>query len=151
MNRTNGGKPLRSRFACTAVVCSLLLLPAPLPAQTYNSNRTTTAQNNAAYIVIGAVAAAVLVGFIVKHTHGGITVTGCVQSVGGTKTLVNEKDQRSYALIGSAADRVESGRLVTLKGKKEKASDGADALRVEATVTNLGTCTPAAQGLVPAT
>jgi hypothetical protein len=121
-----------------------------LPAQTYNSNGTTTAQNNAAYIVIGAVAAAVLVGFIVKHTHGGITVSGCVQSVGGTKILVNEKDQRSYALVGSAADRVESGSRVTLKGKKEKA-DGADALRVEATVTNLGACTPAAQGLVPAT
>jgi hypothetical protein len=133
---------MKSRFICAVIACSLLLPPVSSPAAAICTRSCDSGGNPTAAIIIGGVAIAGAVWAVHFFTHRSITVTGCVKSVNGTKTLVNEKDQRSYLLVGSAADAVEFGSRVTLKGKGEKGSDGAGTLKVEATLASHGTCAP---------
>ena len=133
---------MKSRFTCAVIACSLLLPPVPSPAAAICSRNCSSGGDSTSAIIIGGIALAAAVWAVSYFTHRGITVTGCVKSVNGTKTLVNEKDQRSYVLVGSAADAVEFGSRVTLKGKKVKAPDGTTDLRVEAVAVNVGTCAP---------
>ena len=132
---------MKSRFTCAVIACSLLLPQVASPVGICSRNCSSGGDSTGA-IIIGGVALAGAVWAVSYFTHRSITVTGCVKSVNGTKTLVNEKDQRSYLLVGSAADAVEFGSRVTLKGKREKGSDGAGTLRVEATLASHGTCAP---------
>ena len=53
-----------------------------------------------------------------------------------------DSERKQDKALGSAADAVEFGSRVTLKGKSEKGSDGAGTLRVEATLASHGTCAP---------
>ena len=132
---------MKSRFTCAVIACSLLLPQVASPVGICSRNCSSGGDSTGA-IIIGGVALAGAVWAVHFFTHRSITVTGCVKSVNGTKTLVNEKDQRSYVLVGSAADAVEFGSRVTLKGKKVKAPDGTTDLRVEAVAVNVGTCAP---------
>ncbi len=91
-------------------------------------------------IAVGAAAAAgagVAVGYLVLRSHR--TVVGCVQpSTEGVK-LMNEKDQRTYALLASNIS-LNPGERVALRGKKSKDDSGRPTFDVAKLVKDYGAC-----------
>lgn len=97
-------------------------------------------------IGIGAGAAAGAgVLFLVLHHHG--TLTGCVQPANDGLRLLDEKKNKSYALVAGAMS-LKPGQRVVLRGQKSKSEAGAQTFRATKLVKDLGVCaaaTPVAQ------
>ena len=73
-----------------------------------------------------------------SHRHKP-TIIGCVQSIGGKSSLVDEKDKRTYALTGDHLD-LKAGQRMKLKGKKIKARDGDSTFLVKRVDHDYGGC-----------
>jgi hypothetical protein len=90
--------------------------------------------------IIGAVmGAAAGGGLLYWKLHNRATLQGCVGGDGDK--LVNEKDNRTYALV-SSQEALKPGERVELKGKKTKDDSGEPAFEVHKMSKDLGSCTP---------
>jgi hypothetical protein len=90
--------------------------------------------------IIGAVmGAAAGGGLLYWKLHNRATLQGCVGGDGDK--LVNEKDNRTYALL-SSQEALKPGERVELKGKKTKDDSGEPAFEVHKMSKDLGSCTP---------
>lgn len=95
-------------------------------------------------IGVGAAAGAGVL-FLVLHHHG--TTTGCVQPADDGLRLLDEKKNKSYALVAGAVS-LKPGQRVVLRGQKSKSEAGAQTFRATKLVKDLGVCaaaTPVAQ------
>jgi hypothetical protein len=131
---------MKLHIRCVAVViASMLLLPAPASAQMYGGGNSGNFGLGSALAGIAVAALAVTLGVVyIKHRQR--TVAGCVRPAEGHNVLVDERDHRGYVLLGAAANQIEPGRRLRLKGSRVNAADGTLAFRVDETVTDLGVC-----------
>jgi hypothetical protein len=123
-------------FIATASL--LLFVPAEAPAQMYFGGGTSGDYGMGQALGIAA-GVAVVVGVVYLVVHERHTITGCVQAVDGTSTLVDEKEKRKYTLIGSA---LQTGERLKLRGKRVKENDGNLTFRVERITNDYGACKP---------
>jgi len=86
---------------------------------------------------VGA-AAGVGVLFLALHNHG--NVTGCVQPTDDGLHLVDEKKNKTYALVPGAVI-LKPGQRVELKGQKSKSEAGAQSFEAKKLLKDLGSCT----------
>ena len=88
-----------------------------------------------------AAAAAGVITYIAVHMHHrkntSEAITGCVENVDGMSTIVNEKNQASFALAGNVPPN--GGRL-TLRGAWSYEDDGGMRFKVERISHNYGPC-----------
>ena len=83
------------------------------------------------------VGAGVGIGYLVLRNHR--TVVGCVQPTSGGIKLMNEKDQRTYALLASNVS-LNPGERVVLRGRKSKDDTGKPTFEVAKLVKDYGSC-----------
>lgn len=96
-------------------------------------------------IGVGAAAGAGTVLFLALHNHG--NVTGCVRPADDGLRLVDEKKNKTYALLPGAVI-LKPGQRVELKGQKSKSDAGEPSFEAKKLVKDLGSCaasTPVAQ------
>jgi hypothetical protein len=86
---------------------------------------------------VGA-AAGVGVLFLALHNHG--NVSGCVQPTDDGLRLVDEKKNRTYALVPGTVI-LKPGQRVELKGQKSKSDAGVQSFEAKKLVKDLGSCT----------
>jgi len=85
-----------------------------------------------------AVGAAIGIGYQVLRSHR--TVVGCVEPSSDGVKLMNEKDQRTYALLAANVS-LNPGERVSLRGKKSKDDSGKPTFQVAKLVKDYGSCT----------
>ena len=83
------------------------------------------------------VGAGVTIGYLVLRSRR--TVVGCVQPSRDGIKLMNEKDQRTYALLASNVS-LNPGDRVALRGKKSKDDTGKPTFEVATLVKDYGSC-----------
>lgn len=83
------------------------------------------------------VGAGVAIGYLVLRSHR--TVVGCVQPSNDGIKLMNEKDQRTYALLASNVS-LNPGERVALRGRKSKGDTGKPTFEVAKLVKDYGSC-----------
>ena len=135
-----------------ALSSSLLLLAASHAAAQYGGGGGTTGgagspgytpptggygSGKAVGIGVGA-AAGVGVLFLALHNHG--NVSGCVQPTNDGLRLVDERKNKTYALVPGAVI-LKPGQRVELKGQKSKTDAGAQSFEAKKLVKDLGSCT----------
>jgi hypothetical protein len=135
-----------------ALSSSLLLLAASHAAAQYGGGGGTTGgpgtpgytpppggygSGKAVGIGVGA-AAGVGVLFLALHNHG--NVSGCVQPTDDGLRLVDEKKNRTYALVPGTVI-LKPGQRVELKGQKSKSDAGVQSFEAKKLVKDLGSCT----------
>jgi len=90
-------------------------------------------------IAIGAGAAAGAgLAYLALRNHA--TMMGCVEASSDGRKLMNEKDQKTYALIASNDVVLAPGERVALKGKKTKDDSGKPTFEVHKLVKDYGSC-----------
>ena len=90
-------------------------------------------------IAIGAGATAgVAVAYLVLRNRP--TMVGCVEASSDGTKLMNEKDQKTYALIASNDVVLAPGERVGLKGKKTTDDSGKPTFEVHKLVKDYGSC-----------
>jgi hypothetical protein len=87
-------------------------------------------------IGVGAAAGGATVLFLALH-HGG--VTGCVRPGNDGLRLVDEKNNKSYALAPDSI-ALKPGEIVKVKGKKSSDQGGALSFQAKKVVKSLGSC-----------
>jgi hypothetical protein len=135
-----------------ALSSSLLLLAASHAAAQYGGGGGTTGgpgtpgytpppggygSGKAVGIGVGA-AAGVGVLFLTLHNHG--NVSGCVQPTDDGLRLVDERKNKTYALVPGAVI-LKPGQRVELKGQKSKSDAGVQSFEAKKLVKDLGSCT----------
>jgi hypothetical protein len=86
---------------------------------------------------VGAAAGAGVL-FLVLHNHG--SVVGCVKPSDDGLRLVDEKKNKTYALVPGAVI-LKPGQRVELKGQKSKSDAGEQSFEAKKLVKDLGSCT----------
>lgn len=90
-------------------------------------------------IAIGAGAAAGAgLAYLALRKHA--TMVGCVEASTDGSKLMNEKDQKTYALIASNDVVLALGERVVVKGKKTKDDSGKPTFEVHKLVRDYGSC-----------
>jgi hypothetical protein len=90
-------------------------------------------------IAIGAGAAACAgLAYLALRKHA--TMVGCVEASTDGSKLMNEKDQKTYALIASNDVVLALGERVVVKGKKTKDDSGKPTFEVHKLVRDYGSC-----------
>jgi hypothetical protein len=89
-------------------------------------------------IAVGAAAAAG-VGLLYMARHKS-SLLGCVEPSSDGMKLMNEKDKKTYALVGGDGD-LKAGERVELKGKRAKGDSGNPAFHVLKLAKDYGPCT----------
>ena len=95
-------------------------------------------------VIVGAVAAIVIVAYVVIHESSKKrSITGCVIPAGNGMSVTDEKDKRSYALFGNTGD-IKPGDRLTLAGKKIKPKDAGKPVgwETKAISKDFGVCQP---------
>jgi hypothetical protein len=75
--------------------------------------------------------------YLALHHHG--AVTGCVRRTDDGFSLVDEKKNKTYALVPGSID-LKPGEHVQLKGKKSNGENGAASFQAKKVVKDLGAC-----------
>jgi hypothetical protein len=85
------------------------------------------------------VGAAAGVGILYLALHNRGAVTGCVRRTNDGLSLVDEKKNKTYALVSGGLD-LKPGEQVQLKGKKSSDENGAATFEAKKVVKDLGAC-----------
>jgi len=75
--------------------------------------------------------------FLALHYHG--RMTGCVQPADDGLRLLDEKNNKSYALVPGDV-YVKPGQRVLLKGSKSKSATGSETFTAKKLIKDLGSC-----------
>jgi len=103
----------------------------------YTAPKGGYGSNGAAIGAAVAAGAGIGVGYLVLRSHG--TVVGCVEPSSDGVKLMNEKDQRTYALLAANVS-LNPGERVALRGKKSKDDSGKPTFQVAKLVKDYGSC-----------
>lgn len=87
--------------------------------------------------VAAGAAAGIGIGYLALRSHR--TVVGCVEPSTDGVQLMNEKDQRTYALLAASVS-LNPGERVALRGKKLKDDSGKPTFQVAKLVRDYGSC-----------
>ena len=117
------------------IVALLAVLPFSASAQT-GWGRIGPSGAQVAGAAIGVAAVTVLVLYVTLHKP---SITGCVQSVDGTTSVMEKKNNLSYTLV-NANSELKSGDQVKLIGKKKKDKQGNLTFRVKKIKHDYGPC-----------
>jgi len=98
------------RFVLT--VALLFAIPVASQAQTFGSGRIGPDPVEVALGIAGVAAGTALIFYLILHKP---VILGCVESIDGSPTLIDEKDKHSYALAGDHP--LKFGERFKLKGK----------------------------------
>ena len=123
-----------------AAVATALLLCLPGAARSqaaYQMGGMFDGIQTAATIVevVAGVAVIATVVYLVHNQRP--TITGCVQTVDGTRTMTSEANQKRYTLVGPLPPG--DGRF-KLQGTGFTAADGSETFRVERIARGYGAC-----------
>lgn len=124
------------RFALTAAL--LVVIPVAAHAQFTPIGNIGPSGAQVAGVIAGV---AGVTGLILYFTLRKPAIVGCVQSTDGASNLMDEKDKRTYALVGDHLN-LKSGERFKLKGKKIKEKDGKLTFRVKKVDHDYGSCNP---------
>jgi hypothetical protein len=122
------------RFILTAAL--LFVLPNSSHAQFSQIGHIGPSGAEVAGAMAGVVGTTGLIVYLTLHKP---TIIGCVQSIGGKSSLVDEKDKRTYALTGDHLD-LKAGQRMKLKGKKIKTRDSDSTFLVKRVDHDYGVC-----------
>ena len=121
------------RFVLT--VALLFAIPVASQAQTFGSGRIGPDPVEIALGIAGVAAGTALIFYLILHKP---VILGCVESIDGSPTLIDEKDKHSYAL---ASDHpLKFGERFKLEGKKITEKDGKFTFRVKKVDHDYGAC-----------
>lgn len=129
---------MNSRFRFVLTGALLLAIPVAAHGDYGPTGRIGPSGAQVAGAIAGVAAATTL---ILYFTLRKPTIVGCVESTEGSMSLVNEKDNRAYALTGDHLD-LKRGERFKLKGKKIKGQDGKFTFRVREVGHDYGACKP---------
>ncbi len=87
--------------------------------------------------VAAGAGAGIGLGYLALRSHR--TVVGCVEPSSAGVKLMNEKDQRTYALLAANVS-LNPGERVALRGKKSKDDSGKPTFEVAKLVKDYGSC-----------
>ena len=124
---------------CTAVVLCAVLAAPSVPQSLCCSGNIGPSKGEVIGAIVGAAAVIGVGGYLIyraAHKHGAIQ--GCVSSDQNGLSLKNEKDKKTYLLLGDSAT-LHAGQRVALRGKKQKAHA---AFQVQKLEKDLGECAP---------
>jgi hypothetical protein len=118
----------------------LILLLCLVTTQTARANVGYVSDGKAAAVIIGVVAAGVLIGLGVYFAvHRGHSLRGCASGEAGNLRLLNEGDQQTYSLLGSV-NGIHPGDRIRVSGNKEKAGGPAREFEVTKITKEYGQC-----------
>jgi hypothetical protein len=120
----------------------------PTPTRTYPTPTRSGGGGSGTGIAIGAGAAAAAGITYWELRHHLSSITGCVEPSGDGTELVNDKDQKVYALLADNGFRPALGERVELKGKKGTES-GKPAFEVRKVARSFGSCSEVAFDPLP--
>jgi hypothetical protein len=126
-------------FTATALCLVLALQACP---QTGGFGNIGPSKGEVVGIIVGASAGiGVAVYLIYRGTHKHASIQGCVTSEQNALSLGNEKDKKTYKLVGDTGT-LRSGQRVALSGKKTKGSAGKLVFEVQKLAKDFGACQP---------
>jgi len=127
------------RFALT--IALLFAIPVATFAQIPIPSNIGNIGPSGAQVAGAIVGLAGVTGLILYFTLRKAAIVGCVHSADGTRSLVDERDNRTYSL---AVDHLSltAGERLKLKGKKVKEKDGRFTFRVKKVDQDYGACNP---------
>jgi len=122
---------MNSPFRFVLAVALLFTIPVTSQAQSIGPDPVKV------FLAIGGVAAGIaVIAYLVLNKP---VILGCVQSIDGSPTLIDEKDKHAYALAGDHLN-LKTGERFKLKGKKIKEKDGKFTFRVKNVDHDYGAC-----------
>jgi len=126
------------RGVLIVVLCGALAAPA-----TGQSGGKIVSNGKIAGVIIGVVAAIVVVAVVAFHYSRKRTVTGCVGKGENGMTITDEKDRQLYSLSGHTAG-LNPGERVRIQGKKahQKGADKTTTWEANAVARDFGVCQP---------
>jgi hypothetical protein len=127
---------MKSGLRFVRTVAFLLLIPIASPAQSGGGRIAGPSGAQVAGAVAGVAGITVV---ILYFTLRKPSITGCVQTTGGSTQLTNESDKRTYALVDDVSN-LKPGERFKLKGKKIKEKDGTFSFRVKRVGHDYGAC-----------
>jgi len=125
----------------TAMALCLVLALQAFP-QTGGFGNIGPSKGEVVGIIAGAAVGIVVAGYLIyRGTHKRASIQGCVSSDQNGLRLSNEKDKKTYVLAGVSGTR-QSGRRVSLSGRKTKDSVGRLTFQVQKLAKDYGACQP---------
>lgn len=119
----------------------IAVLSVALTADARGESLQTAGDQIVAGIVVVSVGAGVLVTFLIlHHKHKKSVITGCVHPGPSGMNLTDEKDQRTYALVGDPVG-IKPGNRMTLEGKRQQSAQG-PVFQAQAVTKDFGVCPP---------
>jgi hypothetical protein len=119
----------------------IVVLSVALAADARAESLQTAGDQIVAGIVVVSVGAGVLVTFLIlHHKHKKSAITGCVHPAANGLNITDEKDKRTYALLGDPVG-IQPGNRMTLEGKRQQSRQGT-VFRARAVTKDFGACPP---------
>jgi hypothetical protein len=119
---------MNSPFRFVLAVVLLFTMPVTSQAQSFGPNGPIGPDGVAIVLAIAGVAAGIaVIAYLSLHKPA---ILGCVQSIDGSPSLIDEKDKHAYALAGDHSN-LKVGERFKLKGKKITEKDGKFTFRVK--------------------
>lgn len=130
----------KSWWGGVVVVVLCVALATPARAQ---SGGKIESNGKIAGLIVGAVAAVVVLAFVAIHYSRKHAITGCVSPAGNGMAIADEKDRQRYALSGNL-EGIKPGDRMKLQGKKIESKGASLPLVWEAkgVSKDLGVCHP---------
>ena len=126
------------RAVTAVIVCVFLSIPA-FP-QIGSNLKIGPSEGEVIGVIAGTAAVLGITGYLIyRSAHRHSSIQGCVNSDQGGLSLRNEKDKKTYVLLGDATS-LQTGQRVALRGKKRKDSSGKASFEVQKLEKNLGEC-----------
>ena len=125
----------------TVVALCLVLAVAAFP-QSGGYGSIGPSKGEVVGIIAGAAAVVGVTGYLIyRSSHKHASIQGCVTSDQNGLSLSNEKDKKTYALVGDSAT-LRPGQKVALSGKKMKDATGKLTFQVQKLTKDFGACQP---------
>jgi hypothetical protein len=130
----------RTVFRAFTTMALCVVLVTPVFAQTGSFGNIGPSKGEVVGIIVGAAAGIGVAGYLIyRGTHKHASIQGCVTSEQNALSLGNEKDKKTYTLMGDTGI-LRSGQRVTLSGKKTKDSTGKLVFQVQKLTKDYGAC-----------
>lgn len=119
----------------------IVVLSVALAVDARAESLQTAGDQIVAGIVVVSVGVGVLVTFLILHQkHKKSIVTGCVHPGPSGMNVTDEKDKRTYALVGDPVG-IKPGNRMTLEGKRQQSAQG-PVFQAQAVTKDFGVCPP---------
>jgi hypothetical protein len=119
----------------------IVVLSVALVADARAESLQTAGDQIVAGIVVVSVGIGVLVTVLILHQkHRKSFITGCVHPGASGMSMTDEKDKRTYAVLGDPVG-IQSGNRMRLEGKRQQSAQG-PVFQAQAVTKDFGVCPP---------